>query len=138
MTYLVDTNVLSELRRKSPAPQVLDWFSQRPASTLYLSVLTFGEIRKGIELLSDTQRKAELSNWLSSELTNYFAGRILSIDLNVCERWARMLASVRSPVPAIDSLIAATAAEHGLILVTRNVKDFSAFPITTLNPWPAA
>lgn len=138
MTYLVDTNVLSELRRKSPAPAVVDWFSQRPASALYLSVLTFGEIRKGVELLCASQRKTDLNEWLSTELSAYFAGRILPVDLKVSERWGRMLASVRQPVPAIDSLIAATAAEHGLILVTRNVKDFSVFPITTLDPWSAA
>lgn len=135
MSYLVDTNVLSELRRKSPSPEVVAWFAQRPASSLYLSALTIGEIRKGIELLPNSQRKDDLSAWLSTELTNYFAGRILSIDIMVCERWGRMLASVRQPVPAIDGLIAATAAEHGLVVVTRNVKDFSVFPITTLNPW---
>lgn len=135
MTYLVDTNVLSELRRKNPAPEVLSWFSQRPATSLYLSVLTIGEIRKGIELISDTTRKAALHQWLSVEVPVYFSGRILSVDTRVCDRWGRMLAAAGRPVPAIDSLLAATAAEHNLVLVTRNVKDFVSLPVATIDPW---
>lgn len=135
MTYLVDTNVLSELRRKTPAPQVLDWFSQRPAASLFLSVLTIGEIRKGVELLNDATRKAALHQWLSVDLLVYFSGRILPVDAHVCDRWGRMLAAVGRPVPAIDSLLAATAVEHSLVLVTRNVKDFISLPVATVDPW---
>lgn len=135
MTYLVDTNVLSELRRKNPAPQVVNWFSRCPSAGLYLSVLTIGEIRKGVEMLNDPTRKAALHQWLSVDLPTYFSGRILPVDSRVCDRWGRMLATVGRPVPAIDSLLAATAAEHNLILVTRNVKDFIALPVTTIDPW---
>lgn len=135
MTYLVDTNVVSELRRKTPAPQVLAWFSQRPAATLYLSVLTIGELRKGVELLADPARKAALHQWLSIDLPNYFSGRILAIDTRVADRWGRMLAAAGRPVPAIDSLLAATAVEHNLVLVTRNVKDFVSLPVATIDPW---
>ena len=135
MTYLVDTNVLSELRRKNPAPAVVDWFAQRPVAALYLSVLTIGEIRKGVELLADPARKAVLNHWLHADLPAYFSGRILPIDARVCDRWGRMLAAAGRPVPAIDSLLAATAAEHNLILVTRNVKDLSALPVATIDPW---
>ena len=135
MRYLIDTNVLSELRRKTPAPEVLDWFSQRPPASLYLSVLTIGEIRKGVELLADATRKATLHQWLSADLPTYFSGRILSIDARVCDRWGRMMAAAGRPVPAIDSLLAATAAEHNLVLVTRNVKDFVALSVATIDPW---
>ena len=137
MTYLVDTNVLSELRRKNPAPAVLNWFSQRPAAALYLSVLTIGEIRKGVELLADPARQAVLDNWLHADLPAYFSGRILPVDLRVCDRWGRMLAAAGRPLPAIDSLLAATAVEHNLILVTRNAKDFISLPVPTIDPWSA-
>lgn len=135
MTYLVDTNVLSELRRKDPAPAVLDWLAQRPATSLYLSVLTIGEIRKGVEIMNDSTRKAALNNWLNVDLPIFFSGRILDIDMRVCDRLGRMLANLGRPVPAIDSLLAATAAEHNLVLVTRNVKDFISLPVATIDPW---
>ena len=109
MSYLIDTNVLSELRRRTPAPEVLAWFSLRPAAGLYLSVLTLGEIRKGVELLADATRKAALHQWLTVDLPVYFSGRILPVDTRVCDRWGRMLAAAGRPVPAIDSLLAATA-----------------------------
>lgn len=135
MTYLIDTNVLSELRRKTPAPEVMRWFAQRPAASLYLSVLTLGEIRKGVESLTDATRKAALHQWLSADLPSYFAERILPIDARVCDRWGRILAAAGRPVPAIDSLLAATAIEHNLILITRNVKDFISLPVATIDPW---
>lgn len=135
MSYLIDTNVLSELRRKTPNPGVVSWFAQRPAVTLHLSVLTLGEIRKGIEGLSDADRKMALLDWLETALPVFFTGRILSVDAKVADRWGRLLAAVGRPLPAIDSLLAATAMEHDLVLVTRNIKDFSGLPVQTLNPW---
>lgn len=135
MSYLVDTNVLSELRRKSPDPMVVNWFASRPASALYLSVLALGEIRKGIELLGDNSRRLALRDWLDVELRTFFAGRLLPVDDRVADRWGRLLADVRRPLPAIDSLLAATALEHGLVLVTRNAKDFDGLPVRTVNPW---
>lgn len=135
MSYLIDTNVLSELRRKQPNPQVVAWFAQRPASTLFLSVLTLGEIRKGIERIEDPARRLTLLDWLEADLPDFFCGRILSIDGRVAERWGRLQAHAGRPLPAIDSLIAATALEYGLILVTRNVRDFEGLAIEIANPF---
>lgn len=135
MSYLIDTNVLSELRRKSPDPGVADWFSQRPPSRLYLSVLTLGEIRKGIEGVDDEMRRQLLLDWLETDLPAFFTGRILNVDGTVADRWGRLVAAAGRPLPAIDSLLAATALEHDLVLVTRNVKDFSGLPVQIFNPW---
>jgi predicted nucleic acid-binding protein len=135
LSYLIDTNVLSELRRKSPDPGVLAWFSQRPPTTLYLSVLTLGEIRKGIEGVDDARRRQSLIDWLETDLPTFFTGRILSVDGAVADRWGRLVAAAGRPLPAIDSLLAATALEHDLVLVTRNVKDFCGLPVQLFNPW---
>ena len=135
MSYLVDTNVLSELRRKAPNVRVVEWFSRRPASTLFLSVLTLGELRKGVEGVADTDRRIALLDWLEADLPNFFTGRILPVDAHVADRWGRMTATARRPVPAIDSLLAATAAHHGLSLVTRNERDFADFGLEVINPW---
>ena len=135
MSYLVDTNVLSELRRKEPNPRVVAWFEERPATTLYISVLTLGEIRKGIEALRKSKRKLKLLDWLDTELPAFFTGRILPIDEEVADRWGRLLAAAGRPLPAIDSLLAATALTHGLALVTRNVDDFPHPDLEIVNPW---
>ena len=135
MSYLLDTNVLSELRRKTPEPKVAHWIAQRPAQTLYLSVLTLGEIRKGIDSLSDEVRRQTLLDWLEVDIPAYFIGRILDVDQSVSIRWGSMVAQAKRPVAAIDSLLAATACQHGLTLVTRNTKDFVGLPVTIYNPW---
>jgi len=135
VSYLIDTNVLSELRRKAPAPTVVRWFAQRPAGTLYLSVLTLGEIRKGIEALADVPRRLVLLDWLETELPAFFSGRILGIDVAVADRWGRMVAAAGRPLPAIDSLLAATAAHHGFILVTRNLRDVQGLGVQVVDPW---
>ncbi|MHB1359552.1 MAG: PIN domain-containing protein [Rhodocyclaceae bacterium] len=135
MSYLIDTNVLSELRRKSPDPGVADWFSQRPPTTLHLSVLTLGEIRKGIEGVGDAVRRQSLIDWLETDLPTFFTGRILSVDGAVADRWGRLIVAAGRPLPAIDSLLAATALEHDLVLVTRNIKDFAGLPVQVFNPW---
>ncbi|TCT06345.1 type II toxin-antitoxin system VapC family toxin [Paralcaligenes ureilyticus] len=135
MSYLLDTNVLSELRRKAPNPAVLQWFTHRPASTLYLSVLTLGEIRKGVEAISKVDRRQLLVDWLETELSAFFIGRILSVDVAVADRWGRLVAAAGRPLPAIDSLLAATALEHDLVLVTRNTKDFESLGVSLINPW---
>jgi predicted nucleic acid-binding protein len=135
LSYLIDTNVLSELRRKSPNPQLVDWLTAKPVSRLYLSVLTLGEIRKGIEACPDASRRQTLLDWLEAELPVFFAGRILPIDAAVADRWGRLLAHAGRPLPAIDSLLAATAVEHDLTLVTRNVRDFENLPVDLFNPW---
>jgi len=135
VSYLVDTNVLSELRRRQPDPQVAEWFAARPSGILYISVLTLGEIRKGIESCPDKKRRGELMDWLETELCSLFAGRILPISQAVADRWGRLVAQAGRPLPAIDSLLAATAVEHGLVLVSRNLKDFEGLPLELLNPW---
>lgn len=135
MSYLLDTNVLSELRRKAPDVGVVAWFSQRPASTLFLSVLTLGEIRKGIEGLADASRRMALVDWLEAELPAFFTGRLLPVDTAVADRWGRMLATAGRPLPAIDSLLAATALHHDMTLVTRNVRDFAGLGLQLINPW---
>lgn len=135
MSYLLDTNVLSELRRKIPDANVVAWFAQRPASTLFLSVLTLGELRKGMENIADVNRKMALLDWLEADLPTFFTGRILAIDTQIADKWGRMVAAAKRPVPAIDSLLAATAAHHGLRLVTRNTRDFTDFGIDVINPW---
>jgi toxin FitB len=135
VTYLVDTNVISELRKRAPNSSVEKWFSSCPPNNLYLSVLTLGEIRKGIELLSDESRKQAYGDWLAKEIPAFFSGRILQIDARICDRWGRMSAAAGRTLPVIDSLLAASAVEHGLTLVTRNVKDFIGLPVTTIDPW---
>lgn len=135
MSYLLDTNVLSELRRKTPDAGVVEWFSRRPASTLYLSVLTLGELRKGIEGVAEAERRMALTDWLETDLPGFFAGRILPIDVQVADRWGRLVAAAGRPLPALDSLLGATAAQHGLSMVTRNTRDFADLGLDVINPW---
>lgn len=135
MSYLLDTNVLSELRRKQPDAQVLRWFAARPASTLFLSVLTLGEIRKGVETVADETRRLRLLDWLETELPAFFSGRLLPVDAAVADAWGRLQAVAGRPIPAIDSLLAATAQRHGLMLVTRNARDVEGLGVAVVNPW---
>lgn len=135
MSYLLDTNVLSELRRKTPDAGVVAWMAIRPASTLYLSVLTLGELRKGIEGVADAKRRMVLMDWLETDLPGFFAGRILAVDASVADRWGRLLAIAGRPLPAIDSLLGATAVQHGLRMVTRNTRDFEGLGVDVINPW---
>lgn len=135
MTYLLDTNVVSELRRPSPDPGVVAWLRQAPDTALHLSVLTLGEIRKGVEALPDGARKEQLRLWLEQELPAWFESRLLPVSAGVADRWGRLLAEVDRPVPAIDSLLAATALHHGLRLVTRNERDFRFPGLGVVNPW---
>lgn len=137
MSYLIDTNVLSELRRKQADAQVVAWAQARPRPSLYLSVLSLGEIRKGIEGVADTAFRQTLTDWLEVELPNYFVGRLLGIDEQVADRWGRLQADAGRTLPAIDGLLAATALQHDLVLVTRNVKDFEGLGVQLVNPWVA-
>ena len=134
MSFLVDTCALSELVKPQPAPPVSEWFDAAAPHTLFVSVLTLGEIRKGIEKLRPGRRRARIVAWLETELPAWFEDRVLPIDAGVADEWGRLLAK-RGTVPAIDSLIAATALRHRLAVVTRNESDFAATGVELLNPW---
>ncbi|MGV8039329.1 MAG: type II toxin-antitoxin system VapC family toxin [Thermoanaerobaculaceae bacterium] len=135
MSYLLDTNVISELARPTPEPLVVAWFKAVPDEALFLSVLTLGEIRKGVDLLPPGSRREKLRVWLETELPAWFGARLLPVDAQVADRWGRLLAEAGRPLAAIDSLIAATALCHDLRLVTRNAPDF-AFPgLEVIDPW---
>lgn len=135
MSYLLDTNVLSEMVRKEPNERVLQWFDKTPDQLLYVSVLTLGEIRKGVEVITDTMRRERVRIWLEKDLPMWFGERILPIDTDVADEWGRLCAQVGRPLPAIDSLLAATALHHKLRLVTRNTKDFNYPSLVLINPW---
>ena len=135
MSYLIDTNVISELVRMKPESSVVEWFDAMPNSALYLSVLTLGELRKGVEKLPDTSRREKLRLWLENDLPIWFSDNLLSVDAAVADRWGRLLAEAGRPLPAVDSLLAATALHHDLRLVTRNGKDFKFPGLEVVNPW---
>ncbi len=135
MSYLLDTNVISELVRPKPSKVVLAWFENVPSEALHISVLTLGEIRKGVEHLPDGAHREKLRLWLEHELADWFGSRILPVGTPVADRWGRLLAQIGRPVPTIDSLLAATALHHELRLVTRNQKDFAYPGLEVINPW---
>jgi hypothetical protein len=135
MSYLLDTNILSETVRRAPNKSVLAWLDRIPGEALFVSVLTLGEIRKGIEAITDKKRREKLRLWLEHELPVWFEGRVLPVDLAVADRWGRILAEVGRPVPTIDSLLAATALHHELRLVTRNATDFEYPGLEVINPF---
>jgi toxin FitB len=136
--FLLDTNVISDLIRPRPEPKVTAWIEATSESLLYLSVLTLGEIRKGITSLRDSPRRVVLEAWLGSDLAVRFANRILPVDESVADRWGRIAADSAaegSPLSVIDGLLAATALHHNLTLVSRNVKDFATTRVPLFNPW---
>jgi predicted nucleic acid-binding protein len=135
MSYLLDTNVICETFRKRPEPKVIRWFAAVASDELYVSVLTLGEIRKGIEQLGPASRKSKLLTWLELELPRWFGERVLSVDRTVADRWGYLMAAVDVRVPAIDGLIAATALTHNLKVVTRNEADFQLPGVEVMNPW---
>jgi toxin FitB len=134
--FLLDTNVLSELIKPRSEPAVVQWIDRTDEELLYLSVLTIGEIRKRIISHADSIRRARLEAWLSSDLIVRFAGRILPVEIDVAQRWGRIRALAARPLPVIDSLLAATAQQHNLTLVTRNVEDVRGTGVAVFNPWP--
>jgi predicted nucleic acid-binding protein len=134
VTYLVDTNVVSELRKRAPERAVASWRDSVTADELYSSVLVVGEIRQGIERLRsrDGKQAADLERWLG-KLKLEFEDRILPVTTAVAEAWGRIAAP--KPLPAIDGLLAATALVHGLVLVTRDADRLEQTGIPVLNPW---
>jgi toxin FitB len=135
VTYLLDTNILSETRKREPAPGVADWIKSTPPDQLHVSVLTLGEITRGIARIrarGDQLQAAILERWMDA-IENGFAGRTLPVTLRVAADWGRQ--QPRQPMPVIDALIAATARVNGLTIVTRNVKDFQRAGVPVLNPF---
>lgn len=135
MSYLLDTNVISEAAKPQPAEAVRRWLDAVPSGSLYLSVIALGEIRRGVDSLPAGPKREKLRLWLETELPAWFEHRLIPIDAAIAERWGQLLAEVGRSVPAIDSLLAATALEHGLRLVTRNEKDFRFPGLEVINPW---
>lgn len=136
--FLLDTNVPSEMTRSRPSPRVEDWLNAVDDELLYLSVVSLSEILRGVHRLGPGQHQARLEQWLNETLRPWFAGRILPIGQRVAERLGRM-AGERDrkgrPLPFADGLIAATALEYDLTIVTRNVSDFAELGVALLNPW---
>ena len=138
MNYLFDTNVLSELTAKNPDASVVAWVEKIDQENIFLSVVAIGELKKGIEKLPGSRKKKDLISWLENDLLVRFGERIIPLDLPVMLVWGTMVAELEkagTPLPAIDSLLAASASQRGLTLVTRNTKDFEPAGIPLINPW---
>lgn len=138
MSYLVDTNCISELAKSEPDKNVVQWFEDRNELDLYLSVITIGELRKGIEKLPSSKRKRRLNHWVNEDLLHRFKNRVLDITLTEINQWGKILAKAENmgkPLPAIDALIAATAIAYDFSVVTRNTKDMKESGVELINPW---
>jgi toxin FitB len=138
MNYLLDTCLISELAKSEPDKKVVDWVLSENETSFYVSVLTFGELHKGIEKLPESKKKETLQVWVEDELKNRFLNRIIGIDIGVSLVWGKIQCLAEKngkPMPAIDSLIAATGIVHDLTVVTRNVTVMEQSGVKLLNPW---
>jgi|SRR5665213_571961 len=138
--FLLDTNIPSELTRQKSAPQVERWLDEANDEELYFSVISLGEILKGITVLPLSKRRDGLQEWLDGRLRPWFEGRLLSVTAQIAERWGVLSGECRlqgKQVKVADGLIVATALHHKLTIVTRNVKDFDGLGAAVLNPWDA-
>ena len=138
MNYLLDTNIISELISKQPDRRVVAWLDRLDPNTVYLSVITIGEIRRGVEKLPPSKRRDRVKEWLEGDLLLRFQGRILPITIEVMLVWGELTGRLERegrPVTAMDSLIAAIALEGSYCLVTRNEHDFQHTGVTVINPW---
>jgi predicted nucleic acid-binding protein len=138
--FLLDTNCVSELVRPEPEPSIIRWIEETDEATLYLSVLTLGEIRKGVAGLAQSRRRTRLETWLEVDLRARFLGRIVPIDVAVADRFGWLAAEAKrqgKALPVIDGLLAATALHLNLTVVSRNARDFVATHVPVLNPWEA-
>jgi predicted nucleic acid-binding protein len=136
--FLLDTNVPSELTRPKPEPEVIQWLDDADDLRLFLSVVSLGEIFKGITVLPEGKRRQQLQQWVDETLRPWFDGRILPVSESVAERWGLLAGECQltgRPLNVADGLIAATALEHGLTVVTRNVKDFSNLGVSVVDLW---
>jgi toxin FitB len=140
VSYLLDACVLSDLASKRPSSQVVQWIDTIDPDRMYLSVVTVGEIQNGIEKLRDPGRKEALTAWLHEDLLIRFRDRLTVLDTHVLLAWGTLVGRLEAqgrPMPAIDSLLAASALHHRFVLVTRNEDDFRHAGVTLLNPWKA-
>lgn len=135
MSYLLDTNILSELTKPKPNPRVLAWFAATPSDALHISVITLGELRSGVERMPDSKRRESIRLWLEQTLADWLGDRALPVSAAVADRWGRLTAQVKRPLPAIDSLLAATALTYNLRIVTRNTRDFALPGVDVVDPW---
>ena len=139
MRYLIDTNVFSEPAKPRPHPVVLDWTESQPPDALAISTLSLGEVRWGLDLLAHGRRRAALEQWLKRAVRERFRGRILAVSKEVALAWGRLAAADQKRghvLPVVDGLVLATAAVHGLTVVTRNERDFVDRGVPVFNPWP--
>ncbi len=138
MSFLIDTCCVSELIKPKPDTNVVRWFSDHDEQEMFLSVLTIGELRKGIEKLPDSKRKDALAHWFEHDVTERFAGRMLDVTALESQTWGEVMAGAARngrPIPDIDGLLAAFAIANGLTLVTRNTKDMIATGVSLIDPW---
>lgn len=138
MNYLLDTCVISELIKKEPEAQVVNWLAHVSENSLFLSVFTIGEIHKGITKLPESKKKVQLHEWVNFDLTNRFENRILDFDLKAAKVWGLIQGKTElagKPMSLIDGLIAAIAIAYDMTLTTRNTKDMEASGVRLLNPW---
>lgn len=138
MSFLLDTNVVSEWVRPRPDPGVVAWLAAADEDRVFLSVVSLAELRHGIDRLADGRRRHSLDAWLREQLPLRFADRILPVDRAIADRWGVLVArrdAAGRPIGAMDAFIAATAAVHGLTLVTRNAADFRSVVMEIVNPW---
>ena len=138
MKYLLDTCLISELVKKKPNPKVIKWILECDEDLMFLSVLTLGEIQKGISKLNDKKRRSQLQMWLDSDLRTRFDNRILPITADIAKTWGIIMGEAESQgikIPSIDSLLGATAIAHDLTVVTRNTSDIEKTQAKILNPW---
>ncbi len=136
--FLLDTNIPSEMTRPYPQLSVSQWLDDADDDQLYFSVVSLGEILKGITILQESKRRIQLQQWLDEILRPWFKGRILPINEPIAERWGLLAGECRlkgRPLKVADGFIAATALEHNLTVVTRNVRDFEGLGVAILNPW---
>jgi toxin FitB len=138
MNYILDTNIISELIAKQPNQKVVEWVKGIDTENLFMSVITMGEIKKGIEKLPESLRKKNIQYWFENELLIGFKDRILPLDLSVILLWGELVGELEKKgrkLPTLDSLIAATTKYHNYTLVTRNIKDFDGIEIAIFNPF---
>ena len=140
MAFLLDTNVVSETVRPRPRQSVLDWIEARNPSELFLAAQTIGELVRGARKAREQERRERFERWIEQDLARQFDGRVLPFDVLTAAVWGRLMGdgdrAGRRPAAA-DAQIAAVAIQHGLVLVTRNVRDFAQFDVELLNPWHA-